>query len=234
MIQFEILIPFFMWYDCCRGSPMPTIKASGTVRAQNNFFYLFGEKETGLTKAFAYVLGENKSLLFSFLKEIGLGIRQSDSNFRAIEITTEKNHEEVGRTDIEIKSKNIFHVIVEAKIGSNKVVKQNTQYLPVFDDVPQRIMCFISQENAHLAPNTHGISVKNINWVFIDRLIDEQRFLEDPIIRNFQLYLRRYFITMKAQKEILIQDLSKAQELQYLQTRRCGLRFSAVFRSLFQ
>ena len=51
-----------------KGTKMPVIKPSGIMKSQKNIFYLFGEKETGLTKAFAYVLGENQKLLFTFLR----------------------------------------------------------------------------------------------------------------------------------------------------------------------
>lgn len=196
---------------------MPVIKPSGIVNSQKNFFYLFGEKETGLTKAFAYILGENPTLLFTFLKELGIPIRQSKSNYREIEISTESSSEE-GRTDIEIKLAGYLHVIIEAKVKNNKIDKQNTQYLSKFNNEPDtpshRVMCFISQIHEHKKKQTSNIVTKNISWIYIDRLIDEPLFLSDPIIRDFQLYLRRYFITMKAQKEILIQDLSNAQEIQ--------------------
>ena len=193
---------------------MPVIKQSGVTKAQGNFFYLFGKKEPGLTKAFAFVLGENKDLLFAFLKSIGVDVRKSESAFRAIEIKIEHVHGEDGRTDIEIKQKGVFHVIVEAKVGNNRITGQLTQYLDDFDDVPQKVMCFITQINEHRIPSTDGIHFKSISWVFVDRLIDERDFLKDPLIQNFQLYLRRNFITMKAQKEILVQDLSNKQEIE--------------------
>ena len=193
---------------------MPVIKPSGIIKSQNNFFYLFGEKETGLTKAFAYLLGENQDLLFSFLRELGILINKSQKRFREAEIRTERYYDKEGRTDIEIRIKGLLHVVIEAKVGENKVTKQNTQYLSIFDndDEPQKVMCFISQIHEHKYPTQNQIIVKNINWIFIDRLIDEPIFLRDPIVRNFQLYLRRYF-TMKAQKEILIQDLGNEKEI---------------------
>ena len=103
---------------------MPVIKPSGIIKSQNNFFYLFGEKETGLTKAFAYLLGENQDLLFSFLRELGILINKSQKRFREAEIRTERYYDKEGRTDIEIRIKGLLHVVIEAKVGENKVTKQ--------------------------------------------------------------------------------------------------------------
>lgn len=193
---------------------MPVIKQSGVVKSQRNFFYLFGEKEPGLTKAFAYILGENKDLLFCFLKEIGVKIRKTESSFKDMEIKTEHFHGEDGRTDIELKLRDKFHVIIKAKVGKNKVKEQKTQYLADFEDVPQKVMCFITQANEHKISPVDSIKFICINWIFVERLIDEKEFLKDPFVRDFQLYLRRYFITMKAQKEILVQDLSREMEIE--------------------
>ena len=119
------------------------IKETGAIKTHLNFFYLFGNKETGLTKAFAYILSANQLLLFSFLRELGIHISNTDKNFSNIEISIERKRIE-GRTDIELLYKNKFHVIIEAKVGNNKVLQQKTQYLSSFEDVPQKVLCFIS------------------------------------------------------------------------------------------
>lgn len=187
------------------------IKETGAIRSHLNFFNLFGNKETGLTKAFAYVLSSNQLVLFSFLRELGIHISNTENNFSNIEISIERKRIE-GRTDIEIFYKNRFHLIIEAKVGSNKVLKQKTQYLSSFEKVPQKVLCFISQINEYRKVKTTEINVKNLNWLHIDSFIDEKQFLDDIIVRNFQLYLRRFF-KMKAQKEILVQDLGNKKDM---------------------
>lgn len=193
---------------------MPIIKQSGTLKNQSNFFYLFGEKETNLTKAFAYVLASNRILLFSFLRSMAIQVNNTDANFRSIEIRTEKSYKEEGRTDIEIKLPGTFHLIIEAKIGNNRVLGQYNQYIPVLESSlePVKVMCFISQINEHRHTNTPGIVVKNINWLSVDSMLEDEKVLQDQLVRNFQKYLRRFF-KMKTQKEILIQDLGVESEI---------------------
>lgn len=187
------------------------IKETGAIKTHLNFFYLFGNKETGLTKAFAYILSANQLLLFSFLRELGIHISNTERNFSNIEISIERKRIE-GRTDIELLYKNKFHVIIEAKVGNNKVLQQKTQYLSSFEDVPQKVLCFISQINEYRKIDTKEINIKNLNWLQIDSFIDEKKYLDDILVRNFQLYLRRFF-KMKAQKEILVQDLSNQNDM---------------------
>lgn len=192
-----------------------TIKKRGTLKSQSNFFYLFGEKETDLTKAFAYTLSSNRLLLFAFLRNMGISINNTDKNYEGIEIRIEKPYEEEGRTDIEIVLDVTFHLIIEAKIGTNKILGQYNQYIPILErsQAPVKIMCFISQINEHRKTNTPNVLVKNKNWLHIDRLLEDKTILSDPLVRNFQKYLRRFF-KMKTQKEILIQSLGIESEIQ--------------------
>ena len=173
---------------------------------------MLGSKETGLAKAFAYVLAENRKVLFAFLRELGIPINDSEKKFEGIEISVERNHKE-GRTDVEIFCDKKFHVIIEAKVGNNKVLQQRTQYLSSFENVPQKILCFISQINEYKLVESDEIKVKNYNWLHIDSFLDEKEYLEDVVVRNFQLYFRRFF-KMKAQKEILVQDLGNPVDME--------------------
>lgn len=202
---------------------MPVIKQNGTTRMQSNFFHLFGDKETGLTKAFAYVLSTNRKLLFKFLREMGISVNDTDKNFKAIAIETEKVHHEHGRTDIEIKLDGRFHLIIEAKIGTNKEITQRYRYPEILSKSKEKkkVLCFITQTNEHwFAFGDAKISVKNINWLDVDVLMDDRDILEDPMTNKFHQYLRRFF-TMKTQKEILIQDLSIKTEIDKYRT--CNL-----------
>lgn len=202
---------------------MPVIKQKGTTRMQSNFFHLFGDKETGLTKAFAYVLSTNRKLLFKFLREMGIIVNNTDDNFKAITIETEKVHHEHGRTDIEIKLDGRFHLIIEAKVGTNKEITQRYRYPEILlkSDETVRVLCFITQTNEHwFASGEEGIAVKNINWILIDELTDDQEIIQDQTTYRFLQYLRRFF-TMKTQKEILIQDLGYGKEID--KYRSCNL-----------
>ncbi len=99
------------------------IKPEGIGNYSINQFYLLGYDETGLSKAFAYVLSKNSVFLFAFLRFIGLNIKNTPSCFKNISIQIEKKRDQ-GRTDIEIQSKNKFHVIIECKVGNNKIETQ--------------------------------------------------------------------------------------------------------------
>lgn len=159
------------------------IKESGAIRSHLNFFYLFGKTVVGLTNAFAYVLSANQSVLFSFLKELGIHISDTENNFSDIEISVERKREE-GLTGIEIFSKNAFHVIIEAEVGNNKFLRQKKQYLSSFENVPQKVLCFISQTNEFRLLERKDIKVKNLNWQHIDSFLDERVRLPKNLLKD--------------------------------------------------
>ncbi len=187
------------------------IKPSGITNYSINPFYLYGFNETGLVKAFAFILSKDSIMLFKFLRYLGITNKNTEENYRNIEIIIEKKRT-AGRTDIEILLRNNFHVIVEAKIGSNKVIDQRTQYLESFQDEPQKVLCFITQINDYKKQMYDDIIVKNIGWSDIDELIDDKHLLKNRLIKDFQTFIRRGY-KLRNQKEILVQDLSVELEL---------------------
>jgi hypothetical protein len=92
----------------------------------NNVFALLGDLETALTKSLGFMLNHNKSLLYTFLRTIGILDRKSLKSVRKAEVEIEVPDRH-GRTDIEVKFKDVFYVIIECKVGGNLPSKQQLQ-----------------------------------------------------------------------------------------------------------
>lgn len=174
-------------------------------------FDLLGANEIGLSKAFAYILANSPAALFKFLQFIGIKIKNTESNYRKTQIIIEQKREE-GRTDIEIKQLEKYHVIIECKVRNNKVIEQRAQYLNCFDDVSQKCICFITQINDYQKQVLDNISIQNIGWMEIANLYDSKAFYKNALIKDFLRFVMRGY-KMRDQKEILIQDLSDDTEM---------------------
>ncbi len=174
-------------------------------------FDLLGYDEKGLSKAFAFLLAKEKDTLYHFLKHVGVTVNNTASNFQRTSIIVEKKRKE-GRTDIEIFQPRRFHVIIEAKIRSNKVRDQRTQYIGSFSDVPQKCLCFITQVNDYKKAIMRGLTVRNIGWLEIANLFDEKRFYTKKIVADFLAFINRGY-KMRNQREILVQDVSLKKEM---------------------
>lgn len=187
------------------------IKPTGLKNYSINQFFLLEHNENGLSKSFAFVLSKNPKFLFKFLRFLGLDVRNSPSLFESVSIDIEKKRKE-GRTDIEIYSPGEFHVIIECKVGNNKISKQREQYIQSFDDAKYKILCILTQTNDYKIQKCKDISVKNVGWIDIDNLISDEIFQSDILIQEFQNFLRGGY-NMRENKEILIQDLGDPFEL---------------------
>lgn len=173
-------------------------------------FDLLGNDETGLSKAFAFLLAKDKNALFTFLHFLGIRTKNTHKNFLATSIEIEHSRPE-GRTDIEIVHPD-FHIIVECKINTGKILHQRKQYLGAFNDVPNKVMCFITQERDTNKQKDQGIIMRNVSWLDILDILESTRFKTNGTVDQFMRYaMRRY--KMKTQKEILVQDLSIPLEL---------------------
>jgi len=188
------------------------LKHPERVTSHVSQFDLLGNDEKALSKAFAYVLAKNRRALFTFLHQIGIPGRDTDNNYLATKVEIEHVSPE-GRTDIEIFNRKSYHVIVECKVDSGRVYAQRTQYLGSFQDVPDRVMCFITQERDTNKEKHDGITTHHLSWLDILGAFDEARLQTDAIARQFMLYAIRTY-KMKAQKEILVQDLGKPIEVE--------------------
>jgi hypothetical protein len=125
---------------------------------------LLGDDETTLSKAFAYVLAKERSSLFVFLRYIGVRVKNTDANYLATTVEIEHSRSE-GRTDIEILNPWSYHIIVECKVNAGKVSAQRTQYLKCFQDVPHRVMCFITQVRDTNTQKHSGITTRHLSWL---------------------------------------------------------------------
>lgn len=186
------------------------MKQEGYKGTTRNLFDLLGKDETGLSKAFAYLLASERSILYRFLREIGIAANNTESNFVATSIEVERVRDE-GRTDIEIRQAGKFHVIVECKVGKNRIAQQRTQYLNCFDEAPQKALCFITQERDNNLEVSNDICIHYKGWLDIIDLLEPKDF-EINHIKEFASYATRSF-KMRDQKEVLIQDLSDHKEI---------------------
>ena len=172
-----------------------------------NRFDLLGNDEVGLAKSFAYLISCERNILYSFLRDIGITARNTELNYRETTIEIERHRDE-GRTDIEIRQKNKFHVIVECKVGKNWVGGQRTQYLSAFNDSIKEVLCFITQqEDWHWDRSDKNVAIYHRKWSDIIDLISDKEFNRSELAKEFIGYVTKGF-NMRTQREILIQDVS--------------------------
>lgn len=176
-----------------------------------NRFDLLGGDETGLSKAFAYILSVEPNVLYRFLRDIGVPIKHTESNYRNTTIEVERKRKE-GRTDIEIRQHGKYHIIIECKIGKNRIKKQRRQYLPTFENEPCKVLCFITQEHDCNREVVEFVNVYYRGWLDILDLVDSKDFSRSDVIKEFVSYVTRGF-KMRDQKEVLVQDLSEPNEI---------------------
>ncbi|WP_084518959.1 PD-(D/E)XK nuclease family protein [Flavobacterium gelidilacus] len=138
---------------------------------------------------------------------MGIKQKKNDINFINADISTEKKRNE-GRTDIEIKKDNDYHIIIECKVNSNKLFNQRTQYLTAFDiKAKQKVICFITQERDTNKQITNDVSIINTSWLEIIELFNTKNFINKDIVKSFLNFSTRNY-KMKQLKEILIQDVN--------------------------
>lgn len=195
------------------------IKVPGTLRSSLNKFDLLGRDETALAKAFAYVLGCERGVLASFLHRLGLPIRNTEGSFEQVDVHIERRRDE-GRTDIEIRVPSRLHVIVECKVRSGRVWAQRTQYISALDKVPLRAICFISQERDQNLERIAGVRTVSLGWLDVLDICEKRKFAESALVQEFARFATKGF-KMRMQKEVLIQDVAKEEEVRrYMQ---CGV-----------
>ncbi len=175
-------------------------------------FDLLGNDEIGLSKALAYTLAHNRNSLFELLHYLGIKKKNTLKNFERIIIEIEKERTE-GRTDIEIKMENKFHIIIESKVKKNKVTKQRTQYLNSFDDkVRKKVMCFITKVRNTNKEIQKGIDIINLDWFELIELFNTNKLTKSNVVKEFLEFTTRSY-KMNELREILIQDLSDENEI---------------------
>ena len=83
-------------------------------------FQLLGENENDITYSIGYVLANSESFLLKFLKLLQITPKKSDN----VQIILQQNTSEDGKTnitDLEIVEEEVFHVIIEAKRGFQRL-----------------------------------------------------------------------------------------------------------------
>jgi len=188
------------------------IKESGLERTPLNRFDLLGDNEVALSKAFAWILGHEPKILYRFLHSIGVNVKNTKNNFKNTSIVIERHREE-GRTDIEIKQGDKFHIIIESKVGNNKVSKQREQYLKCFSkNSGKNVLCFITGVNDYKLQKVNAVDIHNLSWNQILNIYDNKDFCEIKLVDEFLSFIRKGY-KMNNQKEILIQDLAISEEI---------------------
>ena len=173
---------------------------------------LLGSDEVALSKAFAFLLSQDRYCYFQFLRFIGVKTKNTVNNYFNSNITIEKKRKE-GRTDIELADGIKYHVIIECKIKKGRAVKQRTQYLTAFNErVEKKVLCFLTQERDTHKQIPKDVTVLNIRWIDIIELYNNRAFTDKAIVSEFLKYTTKNY-KMKELKEILIQGLGDDTEI---------------------
>jgi hypothetical protein len=190
------------------------IKSRNTTKTTLSSFDLLGNDEVALAKAFAFLLGSDKDCYFEFIKFLGVRQTNSGKNFFNSDIRTEKKRTE-GRTDIELKFGDLYHIIVECKVRGSKLRKQRTQYLTAFKQATKKkILCFLTQERDTNKQIANDVSIINTSWLDIIELFNSKHFSNKPLVKSFLNFATKNY-KMKQLKEILIQDLDSSEIYRY-------------------
>jgi hypothetical protein len=192
------------------------IKNEDTVKTSLSYFDLLGSNETAIAKAFSFLIASDKDCYFEFLSFLGIKQTNNEKNFFSVDIRTEKDRNE-GRTDIELSNKNDYHIIIECKVNSGKIITQRTQYLPSFNiTAKQKILCFLTQERDTNKQLQNDIQIINTSWLDIIELYNNKKFTDKKIVSTFLKFATKNY-KMREIKEILIQDLKDKTEIERFQ-----------------
>ena len=182
------------------------IKKENYNKSYVNFFELIGDNEVALSKAFAFVLANDYDVLKEFLQELDISWKKEDDRIKALSIKIEVAKND-GRTDIEIKEEGKFHVIIECKVGINKVEGQKTQYNKRFDNTTEKnILCFITAEKIVEPIIEKGIVV-SLSWLNIVDILNKKAFSKKDRVKDLLNFIIGSY-KMNTLKEILVQDLT--------------------------
>ena len=197
------------------------IKNVGADQTHLSQLDLLGSNEVALTRAFAWLLGKERSVLHEFLRAIGIKrLRNTAENYAQVEINTE-HHRKQGRTDIEVKQAGKFHVIIEAKLGDNRVGEQKERYLDIFSpDENNAVLCLLTAVEQPISEQHGNVRVHGISWFQVKDLLSGHGFFQRPLVAEFVQFISRGN-AMQQRSEILVQDLSLGYTLE--QFRSCNL-----------
>jgi hypothetical protein len=191
------------------------------TKTHKTVFDLLGYNENALSKVFTYILSNNRSFYFNFLKRVGLNIRNSLSNYKTVKIEIQKKRRE-GITDIEIfgqkEDTTKYHVVIECKINKNKVKEQRSKYLDILKDSKDKIkiMVFITSNLETFKLDfllLENIKIYKLVWLDVFSDIYDSKFKKNKLIIDVKKYIEGGYNMNNYIKEILVQDLGVAIEI---------------------
>jgi len=190
------------------------------------------KKETNLSKIIAYLVSKHSTVFEKFLEAIDIKLESSrDDCLKSAVIEIEKSFKKEksgqykrGRTDIEIEfadNNKKYYIIVECKVSSNKATSEqyiNYQDLLLKKNAHQKYFVFLThQSGINLLEKNTDIKVIDLNWrklisYFSSIEVFSSTETEAELNDFLNYYERRY--GMSNQKEILVQDLSEADQVE--------------------
>lgn len=182
---------------------------------------LLGSDETALSKAFGFVLAKEPAVFGRFLRLLDPGpvFRGAERLHRRARIEIERRRES-GRTDIEILIPNRAHIIIECKVETGKVLGQQQQYLKDFDEAcAKKIMCSLTQQVGSVVCSDTQVPFRHLSWWDVVAALDAKSLSGNRRVTEFLQFVQKNY-RMKTLKEILIQDLSDATEVDRYMTHR--------------
>ena len=190
------------------------------------------KKETNLSKIIAYLVSKHSTVFEKFLEAIDIKLESSrDDCLKSAVIEIEKSFKKEksgqykrGRTDIEIEfadNNKKYYIIVECKVSSNKATSEqyiNYQDLLLKKNAHQKYFVFLThQSGINLLEKNTNIKVIDLNW---RKLMSDFSSIEvfsstetEAELNDFLNYYERRY-GMSNQKEILVQDLSEADQVE--------------------
>lgn len=207
------------------------IKRPQTEKTSLSILDLLGNNEVALSKAFAFLLATEKDCYYEFLKFLGIKISKGEKKYESVSIDIERSRIE-GRTDIELIQENIYHIIIECKVGNNKIYKQRTQYLNSFNNVQKKCLCFITRERDTNIEVENGVKIKHTSWLEIIELFNNRKFTDKLVVNDFLRFAIKNY-KMKEIREVLIQDLQNPIEINRFLNYRIYRRFQTFGTPLY-
>lgn len=196
------------------------LKQKGSKNGNKNLFHLLGYNENSLSKAFAYLLSNNRNFYYSFLRKLGISVRNSLSNYKSVKIQIQRKRKE-GIIDLEISGDinqlEKYFILIECKINKNKVKNQKEQYLPVFNNKNiKNYLVFLTQDlEVFKLPKEikNKVKIYKLTWLDVLEEIYDPKYKKNKTISEFKKYFEEGYNMNRLIKEILVQDLGHPKEI---------------------
>lgn len=166
-------------------------------REIESVFQLLGERENDISYSVAWVLARCPIFLRAFLDRVGI----STSSTEDVLIRLQQYAEDKGFTDIEIESRDQFHIIVEAKRGWNlpsgeQLERYSGRFQRGFASFERLVVlseCSKEYAESNLKVEIAGIPVEPVSWrevaVLARSVVHEGSHAERRLLRELSTYL---------------------------------------------